>query len=72
MWLNEKIKSRDFTHDVASGMTTSELMRKYRLSPEELQTQLKESLEAEAISLVDSGLWSVWRDEGITIEHYRL
>ncbi len=72
MQLNGKFKSRNFTDDVVLGMTTSELMTKYGLSPEALQTHLKESLEAEAVSLVDSNLWSIWREEGITIEHFRL
>lgn len=49
MLLDGPIKPRDFANDVVSGMTTYELMRKYRLSPEELQTLLKGTLEAEAL-----------------------
>jgi hypothetical protein len=72
MWLDGKIKFRDFANDVVAGLTSFELTRKYALSPEELQTLLREILEAEAAGLVDFNLRSIWGERGVTIEHFRV
>ena len=72
MRLDGKIKSMDFANDVVSGLTTFELMVKYELSLGDLQTLLRQILEAEAAGLVDFSLRSIWGQRGITIEHFRL
>ncbi|MFH1117303.1 MAG: PilZ domain-containing protein [Pseudomonadota bacterium] len=48
------IKAKDFVKDLQGGMTTAELMEKYKLSAKTFQTVMKKLIEASTESLSDA------------------
>jgi hypothetical protein len=52
-----KIKASDAVRDIRSGITDSQLMKKYGLSPKGLQSLVLKLLEAKAITLAEINRW---------------
>ncbi|MBI4964658.1 MAG: PilZ domain-containing protein [Desulfomonile tiedjei] len=68
----KKISAKDIMNDIRARMTDSDLIAKYKLSPEELQVVFRKLLDAEVLSPFEFQAWSIFCNKTVPLKHVRL
>jgi hypothetical protein len=67
-----KISAREIIKDILARMTDTDLIAKYKLSPEGLQEVFRKLLDAEVLSPFDFQAWSIFCNKTVQLKHVRL
>jgi len=67
-----KISAREIINDIRARMTDTDLIAKYKLSPELLQTVFRKLLDAEVLSPFEFQAWSIFCNKTVPLKHVRL
>jgi PilZ domain len=67
-----KISAKDIINDIRARMTDTDLIAKYKLSPEGLQAVFRKLLDAEVLSPFEFQAWSIFCNKTVPLKHIRL